>query len=134
VSRLLGGSGHFATGQTRLRLLTLCASSGVLLLALIVTLYIFHRRRTKRDNQEWTKDPQELDDYGMGAMRAVKAGHVQPPPVAHHHDRPNKETEGMGLGVPHNRISIDSTHSLARQLRGHDDNLHSAAQVPRSLV
>ncbi|KAK6075592.1 hypothetical protein SCUP234_07681 [Seiridium cupressi] len=108
--------------------------SGVLLLSLIIVLYIFHRRRTKRDNQEWTKNPQELDDYGIGTTTTVNSGAVRPPQQAHHHDRFNKETDGVGLGVPNNRISVDSTQSLARQLRQHDDTYISTAQVPRSLV
>ncbi|KAI1851502.1 hypothetical protein JX265_013249 [Neoarthrinium moseri] len=126
--------------------IVLGAIGGLLLLALLIVLFIFHRKRTKRDNQEWTKDPQELDDYGMAdhsttSNRTGGAG-VKPPQQAHHHDRANKEEGDLaGLGVPHNRVSVESTQSLARQLRqndmrsmGHDDTFNSTAQVPRSLV
>ncbi|KAF2998356.1 hypothetical protein G7054_g2650 [Neopestalotiopsis clavispora] len=114
--------------------------TGVLLACLLVVIVIFQRRRTRRDNQEWTKDPQELEDYGMGTMdldNNAKAGNVRIPPEAHRAERPaaaNKE-EGLGSEMPpQSRISVTSTVSLARQLRGHDDTLSSTAQVPRSLV
>ncbi|KAH6646576.1 hypothetical protein BKA67DRAFT_662985 [Truncatella angustata] len=119
--------------------IVLGSMSGVLLVCLGITLWIFHRRRTRRDNEEWTKDPQELDDYGVGTTTTtIRAGNVKPPPQAHHHERPNKSTDEGGLGVPNNRLSVDSTQSLARQLRQqeHRDNdfLTKTAQQPRSLV
>ncbi|ETS72981.1 hypothetical protein PFICI_15373 [Pestalotiopsis fici W106-1] len=111
--------------------------TGVLLACLLVVIVIFQRRRTRRDNQEWTKDPQELEDYGMGTMdldNTAKTGSVRLPPEAHRAERPVK-AEGAGSEMPpQSRISVTSTVSLARQLRGHDDTLSSTAQVPRSLV
>ncbi|KAI4592262.1 hypothetical protein KJ359_011321 [Pestalotiopsis sp. 9143b] len=109
--------------------------TGVLLVCLLVVIVIFQRRRTRRDNQEWTKDPQELEDYGMGTMdNSAKTGNVRPPPQAHRADRPAKEEEAGGNMPLHSRVSVTSTNSLARQLRGHDDTLNSSAQMPRDLV
>lgn len=51
---------------------------GAILVGVFIVLTIFHLRRKRSDAQEWTKDPQELEDYGIdaAAMESERKKHM----------------------------------------------------------
>jgi hypothetical protein len=113
--------------------------SGLIVVILLILLFFLHLRRKKRDEREWGKDPQELEDYGIGPEVLGHRKGVQAPIPAHrpgggggkHYGSSDDDFDNLPDNKP-----VSSTHDLAAQLaqRGRDDTYGSAAQVPRPLV
>ncbi|KAH8649940.1 hypothetical protein BX600DRAFT_517165 [Xylariales sp. PMI_506] len=112
--------------------------SAALVIGLLCVLTFLHFRRKKRDAREWTKDPQELDDYGMGVDTGAGAGRGprEPQKAYHQNDLPSMKDEESGLDLGHNRkSSMESQRELARNLRQFDNTtLPSKAEAPHSMV
>ena len=96
----------------------------------VATLLFFHFRHKRRDEREWPKNNQELDDYGIGpAPQRPKNAYKQP--------RVDPD-DGDDLAPP--RPRRDSLQSLARSLRGNpnayrsrpDDTSHDMKPVEPS--
>lgn len=120
-------------------------SSGFFVIGIIAVLVVLHLRRRKRDKREWTKDPQELDDYGLGTNTAISSVKVQ---QQTHNSNNNTFTGTLdsqvkqggpdvrmpSLGVPNNRSTADDTSSLARSVQHNENPFASKAQTPHSMV
>ncbi|KAI0126218.1 hypothetical protein BJ170DRAFT_463973 [Xylariales sp. AK1849] len=134
-----GDSCEVPADQDRIEKIVIGVICGVVLIGLFGVLIYLHTRRQRRDKREWTKDPQELDDYGLGREPA-STNNVAAPRQAHPHDRSYAMGSGLdglddkNLGVPIGRISVDSTQSLARSLRQSDHAFASKPQTPRAMV
>ncbi|KAI0838560.1 hypothetical protein F5Y06DRAFT_296636 [Hypoxylon sp. FL0890] len=93
--------------------------SGALVVLTIGTLLFLHFRRKRRDEREWPKNNQELEDYGFGP--APSTGAPSKPKNTYRQPRVDDETE-QNLPPPGRR---DSLSSLARSLRGTPDAYRS---------
>ncbi|KAI1386002.1 uncharacterized protein F4822DRAFT_359616 [Hypoxylon trugodes] len=96
--------------------------AAVLVVATLSILTIFHLRRKRRDELEWPKNNQELDDYGVGPMPPS-----QPSKPKNTYRKPRVEDDddiksGANLPPPRRR---DSLTSLARSIRGDPDAYRS---------
>lgn len=106
----------------------------------MIVLVIFHRRRTRNDEKEWGKDPQELDDYGLGGGTDFRSkGAVKAPTPAHKPERPANSAKNYDEPVdelPHTgQVPVNTPQGLAAQLRQRDkDDIYAPAPVPRSMV
>ncbi|OTA90949.1 hypothetical protein M434DRAFT_397607 [Hypoxylon sp. CO27-5] len=93
--------------------------SGALVVLTIGTLLFLHFRRKRRDEREWPKNNQELEDYGLGPAPSTKA--PSKPKTAYRQPRVDDDTE-RNLSPPGRRNSLSS---LARSLRGTPDAYRS---------
>ncbi|KAJ2976509.1 hypothetical protein NUW58_g8067 [Xylaria curta] len=91
---------------------------GIVVVGTLSVLTYFHFRRKRRDEQEWPKNNQELEDYGI----AVPSSTVRPPQSAHnpsqqrhHNDDDYRHNDTNFASQKPARSSLDK---LERSLRG----------------
>ncbi|KAI0891020.1 hypothetical protein F4806DRAFT_501485 [Annulohypoxylon nitens] len=108
--------------------IVLSVLGALLVVGTIATLAVFHFRRQRRDAQEWPKNQQELEDYGIGPMpsKTTTSASAAPPRPKNAYRPPQVESENGGgrdhLPAPSRR---DSLTSLARSIRGNPDAYRS---------
>ncbi|KAI1378101.1 hypothetical protein F4677DRAFT_414413 [Hypoxylon crocopeplum] len=98
---------------------------GVIVVATISVLLFLHFRRKRRDDKEWPKNNQELDDYGIGPLPTasnLNNAAAPKPRTAYRAPRvePDSDNENDPYQPPPN-TRRDSLQSLARSLRGNPD-------------
>ncbi|KAI0179614.1 hypothetical protein GGR52DRAFT_206335 [Hypoxylon sp. FL1284] len=96
---------------------------GLLVIITAVLLVILHYRHKRRDELEWPKNNQELDDYGLGPDPASGATVPGKPKNAYKPPRVDPVDDDGDLPRPGPRR--DSLQSLARSLRGNPDAYRS---------
>ncbi|KAI1344337.1 hypothetical protein F5Y15DRAFT_109817 [Xylariaceae sp. FL0016] len=82
--------------------------AGLLVVGLITVLCVFHQRRKRRDEREWPKNNQELEDYGFDASSSVKKPNGT-------YQQPKNANSNLNM----QRGSLDD---LERSLRGQTTN------------
>ncbi|KAI1395139.1 hypothetical protein F4819DRAFT_212000 [Hypoxylon fuscum] len=92
--------------------ITVGTLGGLLVLGTTGILIFLHFRRKRRDEQEWPKNNQELDDYGVGPMPTAAPGR---PKNAYRQPRVDPDDDGH---LPRPGARRDSLQSLARSIRG----------------
>ncbi|KAI1763249.1 hypothetical protein GGR53DRAFT_467550 [Hypoxylon sp. FL1150] len=98
---------------------------GGLLVVVTATVLIFlHYRHKRRDEREWPKNNQELDDYGIGPARPSNAGSVGKPKNTYKPPRVDAD-DGNDDDLSPPRPRRDSLQSLARSLRGNPEAYRS---------
>ncbi|KAI1103681.1 hypothetical protein F4804DRAFT_217550 [Jackrogersella minutella] len=88
---------------------------GLLAAATIITLVVLHLRRQRRDEREWPKNNQELEDYGIGPIYSSTATVPAPPRPKNAYRQPRVDPDDGGHLPPPGRR--DSLKSLARSIR-----------------
>lgn len=88
----------------------------------IALLTWFHVRRRRRDEQEWPKNNQELDDYGFAAptssVRQPQAAHHPPQSQQQHVDEYERNNTHHDAGFAPQNPARGSLDNLERSLRG----------------
>ncbi|KAI1771088.1 hypothetical protein F4818DRAFT_221327 [Hypoxylon cercidicola] len=99
------------------------ATLGGLLVVVTATILVFlHYRHKRRDEREWPKNNQELDDYGIGPIPSSDTGAPKRPKNAYRQPRVDPDDDNA-LSPP--RPRRDSLQSLARSIRGNPDAYRS---------
>ncbi|GAW22590.1 hypothetical protein ANO14919_121300 [Xylariales sp. No.14919] len=88
---------------------------GIVVVGTIAVLTFFHLRRKRRDEQEWPKNNQELEDYGF----AVPSSGVRQPQAAHHTPQQQDHYNGRNdTGFASQKPARTSLDNLEHSLRG----------------
>ncbi|KAI0205896.1 hypothetical protein F4808DRAFT_455400 [Astrocystis sublimbata] len=101
---------------------------GIVVFGTLGVLTFFHLRRKRRDEKEWPKNNQELDDYGIVAP----SSNIRPPQSAHHAPQQQQQQQ------QYNESYRNDEHNLEQSLRGgkttgafrHQDEQISADMKP----
>ncbi|XXH02103.1 hypothetical protein Hte_008469 [Hypoxylon texense] len=100
---------------------------GVLVVVTVSLLVFLHYRHKRRDEREWPKNNQELDDYGMGSTATAPSSNAAAPGRPKNaYKRPRVDPDDDDDGkLPPPGPRRDSLQSLARSLRGNPDAYRS---------
>ncbi|KAI0802901.1 hypothetical protein GGR55DRAFT_663441 [Xylaria sp. FL0064] len=91
---------------------------GIIVVGTVALLTFFHLRRKRKDEKEWPKNNQELEDYGFAVpssgARQLAAQHSVPQPQQQPHD----QYQGVDdKGLDSQRPARNSLDNLERSLR-----------------
>ncbi|KAI4861338.1 hypothetical protein F4820DRAFT_434014 [Hypoxylon rubiginosum] len=100
---------------------------GVLVIVTLSLLVFLHYRHKRRDEREWPKNNQELDDYGMGST-TPSSNAAAPGRPKNAYKRPRvdpDDDDDAASNLPPPGARRDSLQSLARSIRGNPDAYRS---------
>ncbi|KAI0531721.1 hypothetical protein GGR58DRAFT_508196 [Xylaria digitata] len=85
---------------------------GIVVLGTVAVLTFFHLRRKRKDEQEWPKNNQELEDYGF----AVPSSSVRQPQTAHHTPQQEQQRDQYQRHDGHNDTGFASQNPARSSL------------------
>ncbi|KAI3339504.1 hypothetical protein F4824DRAFT_455541 [Ustulina deusta] len=98
---------------------------GIIVLGTAVVLTFFHLRRKRRDEKEWPKNNQELEDYGI----AVPSSNVRQPQAAYHPPQPQQRQQDQYQRYDADRDAVFASQKPARSSL---DNLERSLRGPQT--
>ncbi|KAI1419897.1 hypothetical protein F5Y12DRAFT_720162 [Xylaria sp. FL1777] len=94
---------------------------GIVVLGTVGVLTFFHLRRKRKDEKEWPKNNQELEDYGFevpsSGARQPQAARQPPRPQQQQHDEYQRYNADRGAGFASQKPARSSLDNLERSLR-----------------